>query len=281
MPGHSQAAIAAYPELGNRGDTLPVLTFWGVNPNILNPGDPTIAFEQNVLTEVMALFPSRWIHIGGDEAPKAQWKVSPLAQSRMRELGLKDENELQSYFTHRMDQFLTAHGRSLIGWDEILEGGLAPNATVMSWRGTEGGIAAARAGHDVVMAPTSHTYFDYYQSADTTTEPLAIGGFLPLDTVYAFDPVPAGFTATEASHVLGGQGQVWTEYIADPKRVEYMAFPRASALAEVLWTPRANREYGDFVRRLTTHVGRLAVLDVQYRPLQGNLWNTAPEGHTR
>ena len=267
MPGHSQAAIAAYPELGNTGATLSVWTGWGVDENILNPGEPTIRFYQNVLTEVMTLFPGHWIHIGGDEAPKAQWKTSPLAQSRIRELGLKDEDELQSYFTRRMDEFLTGHGRSLVGWDEILQGGLAPNATVMSWRGTEGGIAAARAGHDVVMAPTSHTYFDYYQSSDTTTEPFAIGGFLPLDTVYAFEPVPAALSAAEAKRVLGGQGQLWTEYLPDPKRVEYMAFPRACALAEVLWTPRAQRDYVDFTRRLTTHLERLAVLDVNYRPI--------------
>jgi len=281
MPGHSQAAIAAYPELGNTGDTLSPWTSWGVDENILNPGEPTIRFYQNVLTEVMALFPGRWIHIGGDEAPKAQWKASSLAQQRIRELGLKDEDELQSWFTRRMDEFLTAHGRSLIGWDEILQGGLAPNATVMSWRGTDGGIAAARAGHDVVMAPTSHTYFDYYQVADTTREPLAIGGFLPLDTVYAFEPVPPTLTPSEARHILGGQGQVWTEYMPDPKRVEYMTFPRVCALAEVLWTPREGRDYGDFVRRLPHQLERLAVLDVQYRPLQNTLGTTTAEGHTR
>ena len=267
MPGHSQAAIAAYPELGNTGDTVPVWTRWGVDENILNPSDATIQFEQNVLSEVMALFPGRWIHVGGDEAPKTQWKASLVAQARMRDLGLKDEDELQSWFTRRMDEFLTAHGRSLIGWDEILQGGLAPNATVMSWRGTEGGIAAARAGHDVVMAPGSHTYFDYYQSTDTTREPLAIGGFLPLDTVYAFEPVPAELTADEARHVLGAQGQVWTEYIPDPKRVEYMAFPRACALAEVLWTPSDLKDYADFRRRLAAHLARLDVLDVNYRPV--------------
>ena len=267
MPGHSQAAIAAYPELGNTGDTLSPWTSWGVDQNILNPGEPTIRFYQNVLTEVMALFPGHWIHIGGDEAPKAQWKASALAQTRIRELGLKDEDELQSYFTRRMDEFLTAHGRSLVGWDEILQGGLAPNATVMSWRGTDGGIAAARAGHDVVMAPGSHTYFDHYQSTDTTREPLAIGGYLPLDTVYAYEPVPAELTVNEARHVLGAQGQVWTEYIPDPKHVEYMAFPRACALAEVLWTPRDERDYSDFLRRLAVHLGRLSVLDVNYRAL--------------
>ena len=267
MPGHSQAAIAAYPELGNRGDTLPVWMGWGVDENILNPGDATVRFYQNVLTEVMALFPGRWIHIGGDEAPKTQWKASPLAQTRIRELGLKDEDELQSWFTHRMDEFLTAHGRTLVGWDEILQGGLAPNAVVMSWRGVDGGIAAAQAGHDVVMAPGSHTYFDHYQSADTVAEPLAIGGYLPLDTVYALEPVPPALTASEARHVLGAQGQLWTEYVPDAKRAEYMVFPRVCALAEVLWTPPEERDYGDFTRRLVTHLQRLAVLDVNYRPL--------------
>jgi hexosaminidase len=265
MPGHSQAAIAAYPELGNTGDTLPVWTRWGVDENILNPSDATIRFEQNVLTEVMALFPGRWIHVGGDEAPKAQWKASALAQARIRELGLKDEDELQSWFTRRMDEFLTAHGRTLVGWDEILEGGLAPNAVVMSWRGIDGGILAARAGHDVVMAPGSRTYFDHYQSADTANEPLAIGGFLPLDTVYAYEPVPPALSAAEGRHVLGAQGQVWTEYIPDPKRVEYMAFPRACALAEVLWTPPEAKDYADFRRRLAAHLARLSVLDVNYR----------------
>ena len=268
MPGHSQAAIASYPELGNKGDTVPVWTAWGVDENIVNPSDATIRFEQQVLTEVMALFPGRWIHVGGDEAPKAQWKASPLAQARIHELGLKDEDELQSYFTRRMDEFLTAHGRTLIGWDEILEGGLAPNAVVMSWRGIDGGIAAARAGHDVVMAPGSHTYFDHYQSADTTTEPLAIGGFLPLDTVYAYDPIPTALTPEEARHVLGAQGQLWSEYIPDPKRAEYMAFPRACALAEVLWTPVAEKNYTDFLQRLATHLERLAALDVNYHRLQ-------------
>ena len=267
MPGHSQAAIAAYPELGNTGDAIPVWTSWGVDQNILNPGDATVRFYQNVLTEVMALFPGRWIHIGGDEAPKTQWKASPLAQTRIRELGLKDEDELQSWFTHRMDEFLTAHGRTLVGWDEILQGGLAPNAVVMSWRGVDGGIAAAQAGHDVVMAPGSHTYFDHYQSADTVAEPLAIGGYLPLDTVYAFEPVPPALTASEARHVLGAQGQLWTEYVPDAKRAEYMVFPRVCALAEVLWTPPEERDYGDFTRRLVTHLQRLAVLDVNYRPL--------------
>ncbi len=265
MPGHSQAAIAAYPELGNTGDSIRVWTAWGVSANILNPEAATIRFYQNVLTEVMALFPGRWIHVGGDEAVKTQWQQSPRAQARMRELGLKDESELQSYFIRRMDEFLTTHGRSLVGWDEILEGGLAPNAVVMSWRGIDGGIAASRAGHDVVMTPGAYTYFDHYQSQDTVTEPLAIGGFLPLDSVYAYEPVPPTLTAGEARHVLGAQGQLWTEYLPDPKRVEYMAFPRLAALAEVLWTPREERDYADFNGRLARHLERLAILDVSFR----------------
>jgi hexosaminidase len=267
MPGHSQAAIAAYPELGNTGDTIPVWTSFGISANILNAEESTIRFYQNVLTEVMALFPGRWIHVGGDEAVKAQWQASARAQARIRELGLKDEHELQSWFIRRMDEFLTAHGRALVGWDEILEGGLAPNAVVMSWRGTDGGIAAAQAGHDVVMAPGEYTYFDHYQSADTAAEPVAWGGFLPLDTVYAFEPVPAALSPSEAAHVLGAQGQHWSEFMPDPKHVEYMAFPRLCALAEVLWTPREQRDYTDFLARLDTHLRRLAILDVNYRPL--------------
>jgi len=166
-----------------------------------------------------------------------------------------------------MDAFLTAHGRRLIGWDEILEGGLAENAAVMSWRGTQGGIAAARAGHDVVMTPTSHTYFDYYQSRDASNEPIAIGGFLPLETVYGFDPVPAEIEPQNVRHILGAQGQVWTEYMKDPRKVEYMAFPRMSALSEVVWTPAERKDFGDFRARLDTHLKRLKVLDVNFRPM--------------
>jgi hexosaminidase len=278
MPGHSQAAIAAYPELGNFGDTVPVWTKWGVTPHILNPSDTTIAFMQAVLTEVMGLFPGDFIHVGGDEAIKPEWRASPRAQAKIKALGItpddpanprdypRAENELQSWFTTQMDHFLTAHGRRLIGWDEILEGGLAPNAVVMSWRGTAGGLAAARAGHDVVMAPDGITYFDKYQSRNIATEPLAIGGFLPLDSVYAYEPIPAELEPQFASHILGAQGQVWTEYIEGPKNVEYMAFPREAALAEVLWTPQARRDFADFSARLPTELARLQALDVNYRP---------------
>ena len=277
MPGHSQAAIAAYPSLGNLDTAVSVWTRWGVTPHILNPSDTTIAFMQDVLTEVMGLFPGDFIHIGGDEAIKPEWKESRRAQAKIESLGITPddphnsqdfhaENELQSWFTTQMDHFLAAHGRRLVGWDEILEGGLAPNAVVMSWRGTAGGLAAARAGHDVIMTPGEYTYFDHYQSRTIAGEPLAIGGFLPLDSVYAFEPIPAGLEPQYASHVLGAQGQIWTEYIEGPKNVEYMAFPREAALAEVLWTPKYRRDFADFSARLPAELDRLNALDVNYRP---------------
>ena len=266
MPGHAQAAIHAYPRLSSRPDSSPgVLQVWGVSDFILNPTDSTVAFMQDVLTEVLALFPGPYIHIGGDEAGKAQWKANPQIQARIKALGLKDEHEMQSWFIRQMDTFLTARGRRMIGWDEILEGGLAENATVMSWRGMDGGIAAAKANHDVVMAPGSHTYFDHYQSRDKTKEPLAIGGFTPLDSVYAFEPVPPQLTAAEAKHVLGAQAQLWTEYMPNAKHVEYMAYPRMVALSEVLWSARARRDYTDFSTRLPAHLARLDALDVNYR----------------
>ena len=266
MPGHALAAIAAYPELGVTGLPADVGMRWGVYANILNAEESTVSFMQDVLTEVLALFPSRFIHVGGDEADKALWKTSPRIQERIRELGVKDEHELQSWFIRRMDAFLTSKGRRLIGWDEILEGGLAENATVMSWRGTKGGIDAARSGHDVVMAPTSHTYLDYYQSQNTAGEPLAIGGFVPLEMVYGFEPVPAELEPQYRKHVLGAQAQLWTEYMKGPKQVEYMAFPRLTALSEVVWSPADRRNYRDFLTRLEDHLRRLAILDVAYRP---------------
>ena len=265
MPGHSQAAIAAYPELGTTDKQLEVLTYWGGCENILNVNDSTIVFMQDVLTEVLGLFDSEFIHIGGDEVAKKQWEESGEIQARMKELGLKDERELQSYFIKRIDSFLTSKGRRLVGWDEILEGGLAGGATVMSWRGQKGGIAAARAGHDVVMAPTVFTYFDYYQG-EPENEPLAIGGFLPLSKVYSYDPIPKELTAEQARHILGAQGQVWTEYIGTAKKAEYMAYPRGCALSEVVWTPLEKKDYGDFLSRLEIHLKRLAILDVNYRP---------------
>ena len=267
MPGHVQAAIAAYPQLGTTGAAVPVMQVWGVSKNILKPTDSVVAFMQDVLTEVLELFPSTFIHIGGDEAAKDQWRASADVQRRIRQLGLRDEAQMQSWFIHQMDEFLTARGRRLVGWDEILEGGLAPGATVMSWQGTKGGIAAARAGHDVVMTPNSHTYFDHYQSDNRAAEPLAIGGHTNLEKVYRWEPVPAELDSLAARRVLGAQAQVWTEYIKTPKHVEYMAFPRLVAMAEVLWTPALRREYRDFLARLPRHLQRLDALDVGYRPL--------------
>jgi len=268
MPGHAQAARAAYPELGYSGRPVEVLTKWGVSEQIFSASEKTIGFLQDVLTEVMELFPSKFIHTGGDEAVKTQWKASEEAQARIKELGLKNEEELQGYFTRRMDVFLISKGRRLIGWDEILEGGLAPNAVVMSWRGEKGGIAAAKAGHDVVMAPTDYTYFDYYQSKDVDKEPLAIGGYVPLEVVYNYEPVPEEIPREYAKHVLGAQGQLWAEYMPTPKHVEYMAFPRLTALAEVTWTPRESKDYQEFLERLSTHLERLGILDVNYRPVR-------------
>jgi hexosaminidase len=280
MPGHASAAIAAYPALGVTADPIDVRTRWEVYTTILNADSSTVSFMQDVLGEVLTLFPGRYINIGGDEAQKTLWRASPRIQERIRELGAKDEAGLQSWFTKQMDSWLTAHGRRLVGWDEILDGGLAPGATVMSWRGTEGGIAAARAGHDVVMTPYAKTYLDYYQSADTVNEPLAIGGFVPIDTVYAYEPVPEGLEPGFAHHVLGSQAQVWTEYIQNPKQVEYMAFPRLAAFAEVVWTARERRDFTDFSARLATHLRRLDALDVAYRPLDGPRW-PRPAGAAR
>ena len=265
MPGHAMAAIAAYPEIGVTGEPVEVATRWGVFSDILNAEPSTIQFMQNVLTEVLAIFPSRYIHVGGDEADKTKWKASPRIQARIRALGLADEHELQSWFIRQMDAFLTSKGRRLVGWDEILEGGLADNAVVMSWRGTKGGIDAARSGHDVVMAPSGNTYLDYAQSADLTDEPIGQTAVLPLENVYAYDPIPDELEPAFARHVLGAQAQVWTEYMPTPKSVEYMAFPRLTALAEVVWTPKARKDYPDYLQRLDADLERLRARDVNFR----------------
>ncbi|HCE18381.1 MAG TPA: beta-N-acetylhexosaminidase [Anaerolinea thermolimosa] len=265
MPGHSQAAIAAYPYLGNTGEAVEVSQVWGIHEHVFNVEERTFQFLTDVLEEVLDLFPDAFIHVGGDECPKKEWRESPSAQARMRELGLKNEDELQSWFIRRIDRFLTEQGRRLIGWDEILEGGLAENAAVMSWRGEEGGIAAANAGHDVVMAPYTFTYLDYYQSEDRAREPLAIGGYLPLEKVYLYDPLPAAIAPDRVHHVLGTQAQLWTEYIATPQHCQYMAFPRLCALAETAWLPPEQKDLADFKRRLRTHLRRLDVLGVAYR----------------
>ncbi|MGD2152358.1 MAG: family 20 glycosylhydrolase [Gemmatimonadales bacterium] len=264
MPGHSTAALAAYPELACTEGPFEVSTRWGVHEDIYCPTEQTFAFLEDVLTEVMELFPSRYIHIGGDEAPKRRWQESVEAQAVIRREGLADENELQSYFIERIEEFLLAHDRQLIGWDEILEGGLAPQATVMSWRGMAGGIEAARQGHDVIMTPTSHVYFDYYQG-DPAYEPLAIGGFTPLEKVYEFEPVPEELTPEQARHVLGAQGNVWTEYIKTTDQVEYMALPRMLALAEVVWSPKEIRDWDRFAAALPARLKRLDAMNVCYR----------------
>jgi hexosaminidase len=263
MPGHAQAAIAAYPELGCTREKVNVATEWGVFETIYCPNEKTFTFLENVLDEVMELFPSSYIHIGGDEAPKTQWKTSAIAQQVIQENGLKDEAELQSYFIQRMENYVNSKGRNIIGWDEILEGGLAPNATVMSWRGTTGAVEAAKSGHDVIMTPTSHSYFDYYQS-ESDDEPTAIGGFLPLEKVYNFNPIPKELTAEEAKHILGPQGNLWTEYMTTGDQVEYMAFPRMLAMSEVAWTQAKNKNYSSFINRVEYFHKRMEALDINY-----------------
>jgi hexosaminidase len=263
MPGHAQAAIAAYPELGCTGEQVEVATKWGVFDEIYCTKDETFNFIEDVLDEALELFPSKYIHIGGDEAPKTHWKTCKDCQSRIKTEGLKDEHELQNYFMTRIEKYLNSKGRKIIGWDEILEGGLAPNATVMSWRGTEGAIEAAKQKHNVIMTPTSHCYFDYYQS-DNENEPLAIGGYLPLEKVYGFNPIPEGLTAKESQYILGAQGNIWTEYMQTENQVEYMAFPRMIAMSEVVWSTQNNKNYEDFVSRLEQFHKRLDILDINY-----------------
>ena len=265
MPYHTGAAIVAYPELGiNTGHlaNLPPEQRWNKTKGLIAPRPATVAFLQDVLSEVIELFPSKHIHIGGDEANIGHWAGDPEMQAQMKRLKLKDAHELHSWFIKQMDAFLTKNGRRLVGWDEILQGGLAPGATVMSWRGTAGGIAAAKAGHDVVMAPTSHTYFDYRQAPKETG---LTRNVINLEKVYSFEPIPAELSAEQAKHVLGGQGQLWGERIPDRNRREYMAYPRACALIETLWTPKDQRDYKTFVTRLRHHVQRLDAAGVNYR----------------
>ncbi|MDQ1019179.1 beta-N-acetylhexosaminidase [Streptomyces afghaniensis] len=283
VPGHSQAAIAAYPELGNTDvidtSTLSVWDTWGVNPNVLAPTDNTLRFYEGVFEEVLELFPSEFVHVGGDECPKDQWRRSATAQARIRELGLADEDELQSWFIRHFDNWLSARGRRLIGWDEILQGGLADGAAVSSWRGCAGGIAAARAGHDVVMCPEQQVYLDHRQDPGPD-EPVPIGWVRTLEDVYRFEPVPPELTPDEAWHVLGTQANVWTEVMEDHTRVDYQTFPRLAAFAEVAWSALpapAERDFADFERRMAVHYRRLDALGVAYRPPAGPLpWQRRP-----
>jgi hexosaminidase len=263
MPGHARAALAAYPEYSCTGQQQEVPGLWGVFDDIFCSHESSFDFLKDILDEVLVLFPSEYIHIGGDEAPKARWKKCKKCQAVIRENGFKDEHELQSYFIGRIDDYLTKKGRKLIGWDEILEGGLSPNATVMSWRGFEGGIEAAKQKHFVVMSPGSHCYFDHYQSTNPN-EPLAIGGFTSIQKVYDFNPIPAGFTEQEAFYILGGQANLWTEYIPDMKQLEYMTYPRALALSQVLWCQK-KPAYVDFEKSLVNyHLKNLQRYNVNY-----------------
>ncbi|MEU3173335.1 MULTISPECIES: beta-N-acetylhexosaminidase [unclassified Streptomyces] len=298
VPGHSQAAIAAYPELGNTDvvdtSSLTVWDTWGISPNVLAPTDTTLRFYEGVLEEVLELFPadaagpaayapspsfSSFVHIGGDECPKDQWRASEAAQKRIAALSLADEDALQPWFIGHFAGWLAARGRRLIGWDEILQGGLPPGAAVSSWRGYAGGAAAARAGHDVVMCPEQHVYLDHRQDAGPE-EPVPIGYVRTLEDVYRFEPVPADLTPEETGRVLGTQANAWSEVTENQARVDYQVFPRLVALAEVAWSPLpapAQRDFADFERRMTAHYRRLDALGVAYRPPTGPLpWQRRP-----
>jgi hexosaminidase len=263
MPGHSMAAIAAYPEYSCNYGPHQVQQIWGVFDDVYCAKDSTIQFLKDILDEVCVLFPSNVIHIGGDECPKTRWKTCPNCQSVMKREGLKDEHELQSYFIRTIEKYLNSKGKKIIGWDEILEGGLAPNAMVMSWRGESGGIAAAQQQHFAVMSPGSHCYFDHYQG-NPRTEPTAIGGYTTIDEAYSYNPIPDELNETESKYILGAQGNVWTEYMKTEKDVEYMALPRMAALAEVVWTNIDKKTWPHFRSRLTKHLGLLDRLHVNY-----------------
>ena len=264
VPGHALAAIVAYPKLGVL-DNPPkaVMSDWGVYPYLYNVEEPTFGFLEDVLTEVLALFPGTYVHIGGDEAVKDQWKASPRVQERMRALGIKDEHALQSYVVQRLERFLNARGRRLIGWDEILEGGLAPNATVMSWRGIDGAVAAAQAGHDAILSPNPTLYFDHRQSG-SSDEPPGRGRIVSLADVYAFDPLPDRLTPEQQRHILGVQANLWTEHVRTEARVEHMIFPRAAAVAELGWSPAAAHDWRSFAKRLVPQIDRYTALGIDY-----------------
>jgi hexosaminidase len=278
LPGHASAAIAAYPELScfpSESSKYPAQTVWngskegkqvqqtwGVFEDVFVPSENTFKFLENVFNEVIALFPSKYIHIGGDECPKESWKRSEFCQQLIKEKGLKDEHGLQSYFIQRIEKFLNSKGKQIIGWDEILEGGLAPNATVMSWRGEKGGIEAAKQKHAVIMTPGEWMYFDHMQSRNEDS--INIGGYTTIQKVYSYEPIPKGLSADEEKKVLGAQANVWTEYMTNSAKVEYMVFPRISALSEVLWSKKANRNWGDFEKRLQNQFKRYDWLGINY-----------------
>jgi len=271
MPGHMQAALAAYPELGCTGGPYEVWKMWGISEDVLCAGnDETLKFIDDVLGEIIQIFPSEYIHVGGDECPKVRWAKCPKCQARIKALGIKAdkdhtaEEKLQSFIIGHAEKFLNDHGRQIIGWDEILEGGLAPNATVMSWRGEGGGIKAAKQKHDVIMSPNTYLYFDYYQSKDVEQEPEAIGGYLPLERVYSYEPMPESLTPEEQKYIKGVQANLWTEYIPTFSQVEYMELPRMAALSEVQWTNSEHKDYQDFLQRLVRMVKIYDVYQYNY-----------------
>jgi hexosaminidase len=275
VPGHSQAAIAAYPELGVTGEQLEVFTRWGINANVLNMEESTVRFYLDVFDELMEIFPSRFVGVGGDECPKELWESDPRTRELMVERGLASGEELQTWFIRRLDAHISARGRRLFGWDEVLEGELAPDATIASWRGTRGAVTAARRGHDVVLCPDDQAYLDYRQS-DSPDEPIPVAIVLTVEDVYAFDPVLPELTPDEQKHVLGGQANIWTEHMDSPRTVDYFAFPRLAALAEALWTP-GPKDVDDFLVRLGHHLGRLDALGVEYRAAEGpRPWQRRP-----
>lgn len=256
LPGHMQAALATYPEMGCKGDSYEVWQLWGVSEDVLCVGnEKAMIFLENVLNEVMDVFPSEIIHIGGDECPKTRWYECPKCQAKIKELGIKGndkfsaEDFLQSYVMNRMEKLVESRGRRVLGWDEILDGDVAEDVIIMSWRGEEGGVTAARKGHDVVMVPCSYLYFDYYQSEDVENEPLAIGGYVPVENVYNYEPVPTGLTSEQQKHILGVQANIWTEYIKTFRHVQYMALPRMAALSEIQWSLPEQKNYDSFVNR--------------------------------
>jgi hexosaminidase len=266
MPAHSMALLAAYPELGTEpGKKHEVAQTWGMMNkynNVLQASDTTFKFLENVLTEVMALFPSQYIHIGGDEASKVWWKRSAVSQQIMKANGLKNESELQSYFIRRMEKFVNSKGKTIIGWNEILQGGLAPNAVVMSWQGEKGGIDAAKQNHKAIMTPEDKMYFNHKQFVKEDS--LAANKFSPLIDVYNYEPIPAELTAEQAKYIWGAQGCLWSEYITNPAKVQYLLFPRLDALSEILWSPKEKRNYPDFQKRLKTQFKRYDLMGITY-----------------
>ena len=263
MPGHTASLIASYPELGTLKEKTEVKKIWGVQDEILIPTENTFNFLDNLFREITDIFPSSYVHIGGDEARKKQWIESEEVQKLMEKLEIEDEDSLQTYFIGRIQKILNNYEKKIIGWDEIIEGGLVNDATVMSWRGEEGGIYAAKAGNNAIMSPTSHLYFDYYQAR--TGEPLAIGGLIPLEKVYSYEPIPEGLDINQATKILGAQGNVWTEYIKTPEMVEYMSVPRMTALSEIVWSKRKKRDFSEFRKRLNFYKYFLDKKKVNYR----------------